>query len=58
MPTDIKEKGLESLIVECLVDKNGYEQGTNEDYDKEFAIDIGRLFRFLAQTAYRTGCSR
>ena len=50
MPTDIKEKGLESLIVEWLVAKNGYEQGTNEDYDKEFVIDIGRLFRFLAQT--------
>lgn len=50
VPTDTKEKGLESLILEWLVAKNGYEQGTNEDYDKEYAIDATRLFRFLKET--------
>ncbi len=50
MPTDTKEKGLESLIVEWLVSQNGYEQGTNADYDKEYAIDATRLFRFLQET--------
>ncbi len=50
MTTDTKEKGLESLIVEWLVSQNGYEQGTNADYDKEYAIDATRLFRFLQET--------
>ncbi len=50
MPTDTKEKGLESLIVDWLVSQNGYEQGLNADYDKEYAIDALRLFRFLADT--------
>ncbi len=50
MPTDTKEKGLESLIVDWLVAQNGYEQGTNADYDREYAIDAPRLFRFLTET--------
>ena len=50
MPTNTKEAGLESLIVDWLVTQNGYEQGTNEDYNKEFAIDEARLFRFLWDT--------
>ena len=32
--TNTKEEGLESLIVDWLVQQNGYEQGTNEDYNK------------------------
>lgn len=48
--TDTKEKGLESLIVKWLVEHNGYEQGTNEDYNREYAIDETRLFRFLEDT--------
>ena len=48
--TDTKECGLETLIVEWLRDKNGYEQGENADYDREHAIDATRLFRFLNAT--------
>lgn len=48
--TNIKESGLESLIVSWLVDHNGFEEGTNADYDKEYAIDSTRLLRFLADT--------
>ena len=48
--TDTKEKGLESLIVKWLVEHNGYEQGNNADYNKEYAIDETRLFRFLQNT--------
>lgn len=48
--TNTKEEGLESLIVDWLVQQNGYEQGTNEDYNKEFAFDETRLFRFLQDT--------
>ena len=48
--TDKTEKGFETLIVNWLVDQNGYQQGTNEDYNKEYAIDETRLFRFLNDT--------
>lgn len=48
--TNTKENGLESLIVKWLVEENGYEQGTNADYNREYAIDETRLFRFLNET--------
>ena len=48
--TNTKESGLESLIVKWLVDRNGYEQGTNADYNRDYAIDETRLFRFLQDT--------
>ena len=48
--TDITENGLESLIVKWLAEHNKYEQGTNGDYNKEYAIDETRLFRFLNET--------
>lgn len=48
--TDIRENGFETLIVDWLTSKNGYEQGTNSDYNKEFALDEVRLFRFLNDT--------
>lgn len=48
--TDTKEKGLESLIVKWLVEHNGYEQGNNADYNRDYAIDETRLFRFLEDT--------
>lgn len=33
--TNTKENGLESLIVKWLVEYNGYEQGTNADYNRD-----------------------
>ncbi|MCQ4662327.1 type I restriction endonuclease [Extibacter muris] len=48
--TNTKESGLEALIVDWLVNQNGYEQGTNTDYNREYAIDETRLFRFLTDT--------
>lgn len=48
--TNTKENGLESLIVKWLVDQNGYEQGINADYNRDYAIDETRLFRFLQDT--------
>ncbi len=47
MPTNTKESGFETLILNHLVDVNKYEQGSNTDYNKEYAIDEARLFRFL-----------
>lgn len=48
--TDKTEKGFETLIVNWLVEQNGYEQGTNDDYNKEYTVDETRLFRFLNDT--------
>ena len=48
--TNTKENGLEYLIVKWLVEQNGYEEGTNADYNKEYAVDETRLFRFLQDT--------
>ncbi len=48
--TNTKENGLEALIVRWLVEQNGYEQGTNADYNREYAVDETRLFRFLQDT--------
>ena len=50
MPTNTKESGIETLIVDWLVNHNGYEQGTNADYNRDYAIDETRLFRFLQST--------
>ena len=45
--TNTKESGLEALSVKWGVEQNGYEEGNNTDYNKEYAIDETRLFRFL-----------
>ena len=50
MPTNTKENGFETLIIKYLVDNNHYEEGTNSDYNKQYAIDEVRLFRFLKDT--------
>lgn len=50
MFANTKESGLEMLIVKWLVEHNGYEEGSNADYNKEYAIDEPRLFRFLQDT--------
>lgn len=49
-PTDISEKGLESLIVSSLVNEAGYIQGDPLDYDREHAVDLAKLMQFLADT--------
>ena len=48
--TNTKESGLEALIVKWLVEHNGYEEGSNADYNKEYVVDETRLFRFLSDT--------
>ena len=47
MPTNIRENGFETLICEYLVNNNGFELGNTAEYNKDYAIDEGRLFRFL-----------
>ena len=50
MPSNTKENGFETLIVNSLVNEGGYEQGHTNEYNKDYAIDEGRLFRFLQDT--------
>lgn len=50
MPTNTKENGFETLIVDYLVNQHGYEQGTNDDYNVFYTIDEARLFRYIAAT--------
>ena len=50
MNTNTKESGLETLIVNWLVEQNGYEQGASADYNRDYAVDELRLFRFLEDT--------
>lgn len=60
MPTDISEKGLETILVEYLRDKQGYEQGVSDDYKKQYGVDTERVKRFILSTqkekAVSTGC--
>lgn len=50
MSTNMKEAGLETLIVDWLVENNGFEQGTTGDYDRDHGVDKKRLFDFLKKT--------
>lgn len=52
MATNMKENGFETMIVKYLVENNHYEEGSNSDYNKIYAIDEVRLFRFLHDTQY------
>ena len=48
--TDTSEKGLETLIVNSLMQEAGYEPGSNADYDVDHAVDLAKLFAFLEKT--------
>ena len=51
---NMNENGFETSIVDYLVQVNGYEEGSNDKYDKKYALDIERLFRFLESTQKQT----
>ncbi|MGG3455149.1 type I restriction endonuclease subunit R [Paenibacillus rhizolycopersici] len=50
MSTNTKEQGFETQIIKHLITQNGFEQGENADYNREYAIDETRLLRFLEVT--------
>ncbi len=50
MPTNVSEMNLEDLILAYLRDKQGYEEGTTNDYVKDYALDTERVKRFLLST--------
>lgn len=47
---DTSETGLEKIIVDWLRDKNGYEQATPRDYNKDFALVDTWVERFVVAT--------
>jgi type I restriction enzyme R subunit len=49
-PTDVSEKGLESLIVASLINEAKYVAGDPKDYDREHALDLQRLLVFIKTT--------
>ena len=54
MKTDATEKGLESLIVQSLINEAGYVLGDPRDFDREHAVDPAKLLQFLADTQHDT----
>lgn len=48
--TDTSEKGLESLIVRGLCTSGGYVQGQPVDYNRDVALDVAQLMKFLEAT--------
>lgn len=60
MVTDTSEKNLETILVSYLCDAQGYEEGTSEDYNKNYALDTERVKRFVLSTqkkkAENTAC--
>lgn len=60
MVTDTSEKNLETILVSYLRDAQGYEEGTSEDYNKDYALDTERVKRFILSTqkkkAENTAC--
>lgn len=48
--TDTSEKGLETLIVQSLVEEAGYTEGHKSDFDRDHALDLDKLLAFLNAT--------
>ncbi|MBE6065003.1 type I restriction endonuclease subunit R [Clostridium cochlearium] len=48
-PEELLEKGFEEYIEEHLL-RNGYVEGSPDDYNKEYALDTKLLFEFLEDT--------
>ena len=53
MPTNVSEMNLEDMILAYLRDEQGYEEGTTNDYVKDYALDTERVKRFLLSTQNR-----
>lgn len=49
-PDLLKEKSFQTLVKDYLINDNGYIEGFNRDYDKEYALDTKCLFDFLETT--------
>ena len=47
---DTSEKGLEKIIVDSLINDNGYIAGDSNDYDKANAVDLTKFIQFIQST--------
>lgn len=47
---DTSERGLETIIVESLINDAGYVQGDSVDFDHDHALDWKKLSSFVAET--------
>jgi len=50
MPANTTEKGLETLIVDYLVNNNHFQQGTSSDYNTDYALNTAHVEEFLRVT--------
>ncbi|HEX3048467.1 MAG TPA: type I restriction endonuclease [Bacillota bacterium] len=50
MSSDTSEKGLETIIVNSLINDSGYIQGDPKDFNREYAIDLPKLIEFVQKT--------
>jgi len=50
MKSDTSERGLETIIVESLINDAGYVQGNSTDFDRDHALDWPKLSSFLSTT--------
>lgn len=49
-PNALKERAFQTVVKEYLTTVNGYIEGTNQDYNRQYAIDETQLFSFLEAT--------
>ncbi len=50
MVSQTNEQALENCIETSLIDNSRYEKGNPADFDREFAIDSEKFWRFLETT--------
>ncbi|MGI9392269.1 MAG: type I restriction endonuclease subunit R [Parvibaculales bacterium] len=48
--SDTSEAGLETTIVDSLIEEAGYQAGQPQDYDRAHAVDLAKLTAFLLST--------
>ncbi|MGG3269860.1 DEAD/DEAH box helicase family protein [Priestia aryabhattai] len=49
-PDILKERAFQTVVKEYLTTENGYLEGTNHDYNSQYALDEKQLFSFLEET--------
>ncbi|MEK3740399.1 DEAD/DEAH box helicase family protein [Paenibacillus sp. FSL H7-0941] len=49
-PNALKERAFQTVVKEYLTTINGYIEGTNQDYNRQYALDETHLFLFLEAT--------
>jgi type I restriction enzyme, R subunit len=49
-PDILKERAFQTVVKEYLTTVNGFLEGTNQDYNRQYAVDETQLFLFLEET--------